>query len=163
VHDGRLAGISAARPTPNGLLPHHEFTTILARGRTKSFTAGDRNGSLRSSKRHLTPYSFSVEEFLRRFVQHVLPRGFVKVRHYGLLANRHREEKLKTCRRLLLPLAVMGAAAAQIPPQLQSDPKIAPAPMPHCPHCGGCRFLRFELPKEMGNETLAAKPCSDTS
>jgi hypothetical protein len=29
-----------------------------------------------------------VDEFLRRFVQHVLPRGFVKVRHYGLLANR---------------------------------------------------------------------------
>jgi hypothetical protein len=28
---------------------------------------------------------------------------------------------------------------------------------------GGCRFLRFELPKEMANETLAAKPCSDTS
>src|SRR5262245_26650720 len=29
-------------------------------------------------------------EFLRRWVQHVLPRGFVKIRHYGLLANRHR-------------------------------------------------------------------------
>lgn len=46
------------------------------------------------------------EEFARRFVQHVLPRGFVRVRHYGLLANRGREAKLTTCRRLL------GLAAA---------------------------------------------------
>ena len=32
--------------------------------------------------------TLSAVEFLRRFVQHVLPKGFVKVRHYGLLANR---------------------------------------------------------------------------
>jgi hypothetical protein len=43
-------------------------------------------------------------EFLRRWVTHVLPRGFVKIRHYGLLANRHRAEKLHVCRRLLLAL-----------------------------------------------------------
>jgi hypothetical protein len=43
------------------------------------------------------------EEFLRRFVQHVLPRGFVKIRHYGLLASRGRNERLAWCRRLLLP------------------------------------------------------------
>src|SRR5262249_20265927 len=36
--------------------------------------------------------TLTAEEFLRRFVQHVLPKGFVKMRHYGLLANRHREE-----------------------------------------------------------------------
>jgi hypothetical protein len=45
--------------------------------------------------------TLSVEEFARRFLQHILPRGFVRVRHYGLLANRHREQKLQTCRRLL--------------------------------------------------------------
>jgi hypothetical protein len=37
-------------------------------------------------------------EFIRRFLQHVLPSGFVRIRHYGLLANRHREEKLHFCR-----------------------------------------------------------------
>jgi hypothetical protein len=41
-------------------------------------------------------------EFARRFLQHVLPRGFVRVRHYGLLANRSRERRLAWCRRLLL-------------------------------------------------------------
>ena len=40
-------------------------------------------------------------EFVRRFVMHVLPSGFVRIRHYGLLANRHRREKLALCRELL--------------------------------------------------------------
>jgi hypothetical protein len=50
--------------------------------------------------------TLSGEEFACRFVQHVLPRGFVRVRHYGLLANRGREAKLAVCRRLLLVRAV---------------------------------------------------------
>ncbi|MCE9546586.1 MAG: IS91 family transposase [Planctomycetia bacterium] len=84
----------------------------------------------------------SADEFLRRFVQHVLPRSFVKVRHYGLLANRHRAEKLKTCRRLLLPIAVTGTT----PPSAAAT--IAPLETPCCPKCGGCRLVRMELPKE---------------
>lgn len=40
-------------------------------------------------------------EFLRRFMLHVLPRAFVKIRHYGFLANRARTAKLELCRRLL--------------------------------------------------------------
>jgi Putative transposase len=63
--------------------------------------------------------TLSVEEFARRYLQHVLPRGFVRSRHYGLLANRGREEKLTRCRRLLaappraVPSAVQPAAAAE--------------------------------------------------
>jgi hypothetical protein len=40
-------------------------------------------------------------EFLRRFLLHVLPTGFVRIRHYGLLSNRRRREKLAVCRQLL--------------------------------------------------------------
>ena len=40
-------------------------------------------------------------EFIRRFLQHVLPKGFVRIRHYGLLANRGRREHLRLCRALL--------------------------------------------------------------
>jgi hypothetical protein len=40
-------------------------------------------------------------EFLRRFLLHVLPRGFMRIRHFGLLANRHRKVKLERCRTLL--------------------------------------------------------------
>jgi hypothetical protein len=40
-------------------------------------------------------------EFIRRFLLHVLPDGFMRIRHYGYLANRHRRQKLATCRHLL--------------------------------------------------------------
>ena len=40
-------------------------------------------------------------EFMRRFLLHVLPKGFVRIRHYGFLSNRSRKEKLLLCRRLL--------------------------------------------------------------
>lgn len=40
-------------------------------------------------------------EFVRRFLLHVLPPGFMKIRHYGILGNRNREQKLSLCRRLL--------------------------------------------------------------
>jgi hypothetical protein len=42
-----------------------------------------------------------AEEFLRRFLLHVLPSGFMRIRHFGLLANRHRKPKLERCRALL--------------------------------------------------------------
>ncbi len=42
-----------------------------------------------------------AEEFLRRFLLHVLPSGFMRIRHFGLLANRHRKDKLERCRALL--------------------------------------------------------------
>jgi len=65
-------------------------------------------------------------EFLRRWVQHVLPRGFVKIRHYGLLANRHRAEKLRVCRRLLLGLGC-GLAVCVAEPEKRPNA---------CPVCG---------------------------
>jgi hypothetical protein len=97
-------------------------------------------------------------EFLRRFVQHVLPKGFTKIRHYGLLASRGRAAKLKECRRLLL--AVNAAAhLACAAPTTQDAARIAPAQRQHCPHCGGERFLRLALPQE----AIAAMSSGDTS
>jgi hypothetical protein len=54
------------------------------------------DGSARSKVMRLTP-----AEFMRRFLLHVLPDGFHRIRHYGLFANGHRAEKLALCRRLL--------------------------------------------------------------
>src|SRR4029079_2777920 len=45
--------------------------------------------------------ALEAPEFVRRLLLHVLPGGFVRSRHYGILANRHRHEKLALCRRLL--------------------------------------------------------------
>ncbi len=44
--------------------------------------------------------SMKTTEFIRRFLMHILPKGFVKIRHYGILANRNRQTKLAHCRKL---------------------------------------------------------------
>ena len=79
--------------------------------------------------------TLSAGEFLRRFVQHVLPKGFVKIRHYGLLANAQRQARLTVCRRLLLAVntaaTLLGVEAASL----------TPAQPPCCPHCGGTRLV----------------------
>ncbi|MCB0066734.1 MAG: IS91 family transposase [Caldilineaceae bacterium] len=79
--------------------------------------------------------TLDAEEFLRRFVQHVLPRGFVKVRHYGLLAHRHRQERLALCRRLLL-VANVAATLAE-----GQAVRVEPAQRRCCSRCGGTRLL----------------------
>ena len=45
--------------------------------------------------------TLTAEEFIRRFLLHVLPEGFQRIRHYGFLANRCRAQKLALCRQLL--------------------------------------------------------------
>jgi len=96
--------------------------------------------------------TLTAEEFLRRFVQHVLPKGFVKMRHYGLLANRHREELLTRCRCLLLAAAVPAAVPG---PATVNEPARARG----CPHCGSRRLAVRDLPCEDGSP----KAPSDTS
>ena len=54
----------------------------------------------RDNSRHKT-MTLVAEEFIRRFLLHVLPEGFQRIRYYGFLANRYRAEKLALCRQLL--------------------------------------------------------------
>ena len=87
-------------------------------------------------------------EFLRRFVTHVLPHGFTKIRHYGLLANRFRAERLKTSRQLLLAQAVQATLPAQGEGEaLGIDP---PREM-CCAKCGSRRLECKALPRMPGN------------
>ena len=86
-------------------------------------------------------------EFLRRFVQHILPKGFMKIRHYGLLANGQRQTRLTQCRRLLL---AAGIAAQVVMADTPGDAMIAPAEVRHCPQCGSCRIVMAELDPEPG-------------
>jgi hypothetical protein len=68
------------------------------------------------------------EEFLRRFVQHVLPKGLPRIRYFGWLANRRRRELLPLCR------ALLGA----VPPTSASPtPATCETAVPQCPCCGG--------------------------
>jgi Putative transposase len=98
--------------------------------------------------------TLDAEEFLRRFVQHVLPKGFVKVRHYGLLANAQRESRLAACRRLLL----VAKVAATLP---NADTKpIEPALPRCCPQCGGTRLMYRELTPAEPVELVSATDSS---
>ena len=45
--------------------------------------------------------TITIDEFIRRFLMHILPKGFVKIRHYGLLSNSSKKKKLALCRRIL--------------------------------------------------------------
>jgi hypothetical protein len=83
-------------------------------------------------------------EFLRRFFLHVLPKGFVRIRHFGFLANRSRASSLVLCRQLL---ASNSSAPAEIGTcQIPSESST----LWHCPRCGAAmivmqRFTAVEL------------------
>ena len=68
----------------------------------------------------------SAEEFIRRFLVHVLPKGFVRIRHFGFMANAQRSASLQLCRRLL-PMAPVISS---------SDSTTTPSGW-LCPNCHG--------------------------
>ena len=78
----------------------------------------------------------SAEEFLRRFLLHVVPPHFVRIRHFGLLANRTRQAKLTRCRPLLAVATATGLAA--LPAKNTPPAPAGPAPLVSglCPACG---------------------------
>ena len=71
-------------------------------------------------------------EFIRRFLMHVLPKGFHRIRHYGLFANTNRAGNIARARELL------GAPPPIVEPEKETvapnEPRVLPCP---CPHCGG--------------------------
>jgi len=68
--------------------------------------------------------TLSTHEFIRRFLTHVLPTGFHRIRHYGLFANSSRAENIMRAREMLASAAPM----TEDPPRIQPD---------KCPCCGG--------------------------
>src|ERR1700688_936887 len=81
--------------------------------------------------------TIAPHEFIRRFLMHVLPKGFHRIRHYGLLASGHRAANIARARKLLaVPSGSQSpdtsAAAAR------DEPRMLPRP---CPRCGGRMFI----------------------
>lgn len=77
-----------------------------------------------SRKKEMT---LALPEFIRRFRLHILPERFVKIRHYGLLANRNRHTRIAQARAALPSPALKTKAVREVPP--------AAAALPVCPHC----------------------------
>jgi len=72
--------------------------------------------------------TLDAHEFIRRFLLHTVPDGFHRIRHFGLLANGHRQQKLGACRSLL------NIAPPEPPVE---DPNAKPPLAHRCPCCGG--------------------------
>jgi hypothetical protein len=81
-----------------------------------------------------------AHEFIRRFLLHVLPDGFHRIRHYGFLANGHRVQKLERCRSFLEAQASHEAAAdeaADRDPARSAAEQSCKSNIIVCPECGG--------------------------
>jgi hypothetical protein len=80
--------------------------------------------------------TLTASEFIRRFLMHVLPKGFMRIRHYGYLANRHRQEKLALCHRLLdgSPPSELNVSRQQSIDVLAAPDNQVEASVP-CPAC----------------------------
>ena len=82
-------------------------------------------------------------EFVRRFLLHVVPSGFVRIRHFGFLAHRHRAEKLELCRRLLNVEQASDKEAGAQPAMNQGTTEVA-LPPDLCPACKEGRLVVIE-------------------
>src|SRR5580704_10758579 len=105
--------------------------------------------------------TLEAEEFIRRFLLHVLPEGFQRIRYYGFLANRYREQKLARCRELL------GMPAPE-PPILKAGndyrdryEQLTGSSLSKCPVCHQGRMLMIEILPRSPHRCLT--PIKDTS
>ena len=81
----------------------------------------------------------STSEFIRRFLMHTLPSGFVRIRYYGLLANRDRQERLDQCRSLLGVNAELLLETEE--PTASTESREPPHKHEICPACGNGRLV----------------------
>jgi hypothetical protein len=113
-------------------LGRYTHRVAISNHRLVSFSEGKVTFRWRDSAHHNEQklMTLPIDEFLRRFLLHLLPKGFVRIRNFGFLANRRRP--------ILLPLCFPLLGAAQ-PPQAEKD--LSSACDSHdlwrCPKCGG--------------------------
>jgi predicted RNA-binding Zn-ribbon protein involved in translation (DUF1610 family) len=102
--------------------------------RWKDYAHGGKHGKM----------TLAATEFLRRFFLHVLPRGFVRIRHFGFLANRFR------CSRLALSRQLLSSSSSTLVEAGTSQASAESSSVWHCPRCGAAmivmqRFTAAEL------------------
>ena len=93
--------------------------------------------------------TLAASEFIRRFLIHVLPTGFHRIRHYGLFANPARAANLAKARALLAPPP---------PPAADAEPKAPAKPPITCPCCGGRMILVEIFQRGSSPRTAPARP-----
>jgi hypothetical protein len=113
-------------------LGRYTHRVAISNHRLVSFSDGQVTFRWRDSAHHNEQklLTLSRDEFLRRFLLHILPKGFVRIRNFGFLANRKRSTLLPLC----FPL--LGSAQESQAEQHLASTKDAPA-LWRCPKCGG--------------------------
>lgn len=106
-----------------------DFEDDMVRFRYTDYAHGNRKRVMKLSAR----------EFVRRFLLHVLPAGFVRIRHYGILSNRHRHEEVALCRELLGGEEPTEAESPEAVKAAEGAESITPTRV--CPHCGAVRMI----------------------
>jgi hypothetical protein len=105
--------------------------------------------------------TLEVLEFTRRFLMHVLPAGFVHIRHFGFLANRQRKQKLALCRGLL---QANGVAPPTDPAGSRAGEAASAKPTPQrCPVCKAGRLIVIHLLTAATLAWVFAPVAADTS
>ena len=84
--------------------------------------------------------TLAATEFIRRFLLNVLPRSFVKIRHYGFLANRFRTAKLEQCRRVLNAPTAPRVEQPENTQAIETSMLVASPEAKRCPCCGQGRL-----------------------
>ena len=105
--------------------------------------------------------TLQAEEFIRRFLLHVLPEGFQRIRYYGFLANRYRQHKLARCRDLLGMPAPEPAASEVSKHYRERYEELTGSSLWQCPVCHQGRMLMIEILPRNPNRRL--RPIQDTS
>jgi hypothetical protein len=137
-----------ARYTHRVAISNHRLVDVTPN--TVSFRWKDyRHGS------QIRTLTLDIDEFLRRFLLHVLPKRFVRIRYFGFLASRSRTPQLAQCRQAL--------AVAPAPPP-EPPPPARPRSSWSCPRCGGpMRLIARLTARQLVLEALLADILHDTS
>ena len=105
-----------------------------------------------SKKRKMT---ITADEFLRRFLLHVLPKGFVRIRFFGFLANRRRQSQFTQCQQLLAALPEPRSRPSPVQPMISTW---------SCPLCGGTMVVVERLTaQQVADWTAGLQAYVDTS
>lgn len=110
-----------------------------------------------NQQRHMT---LPADEFIRRFLLHVLPRGFQRLRQFGLLANRSRKEKLARCRKLLGDAETYTTPSQPAPKDYRSlYESLTGQSLDRCPACPAGKMSRRQILAPLARTVT---PCDPT-
>ena len=127
-------------------LARYTHRVAIANSRIKALKDGTVTFSIKNREKKRTELiTISAVEFIRRFLLHSLPRRFVKIRHYGFLANRNRTKNLKKIR---LIMGLSESAVKDILPLEEMMQKYTGIDISICPCCNEGKIQLYdEIPR----------------